>query len=164
MTHLRALACLLPLVTLTSSSQTPQVFGYRDFTQQAKWDASFMAVPDPKLAGEHLKTLTAAPHWASSPEDYTTAVIRSRQIQSRRPRHPDRPLQGPGSTSPAASSSKPSIPPATSSCPAPPPSTSTPKSTAATPSRTIPASSPPSIALPPPATSPPRSSTPTTAN
>jgi N-acetylated-alpha-linked acidic dipeptidase len=33
-----------------------------------------MAVPDPKLAGEHLKTLTAAPHWASSPEDYATAV------------------------------------------------------------------------------------------
>jgi len=33
-----------------------------------------MAVPDPKLAGQHLKTLTAAPHWASSPEDYATAV------------------------------------------------------------------------------------------
>jgi N-acetylated-alpha-linked acidic dipeptidase len=49
------------------------VFGYRDFTQQAKWDAAFLAVPDAKLAGEHLKTLTAAPHWASSPEDYTTA-------------------------------------------------------------------------------------------
>ena len=32
-----------------------------------------MAVPDPKLAGEHLKTLTAAPHWASSPEDKQTA-------------------------------------------------------------------------------------------
>ncbi|HWW22809.1 MAG TPA: M28 family metallopeptidase [Edaphobacter sp.] len=74
MTHLRALACLLPLVTLTASSQTPQVFGYRDFAQQAKWDAAFMAVPDPKLAGEHLKTLTAAPHWASSPEDYATAI------------------------------------------------------------------------------------------
>jgi N-acetylated-alpha-linked acidic dipeptidase len=74
LTHLRALVCLLPLATLTASSQTPQVFGYRDFTQQAKWDATFMAVPDPKLAGEHLKTLTAAPHWASSPEDYATAV------------------------------------------------------------------------------------------
>ena len=74
MTHLRALACLFPLVTLAASSQTPKVFGYRDFSQQAKWDASFMAVPDPKLAGEHLKTLTAAPHWASSPEDYATAV------------------------------------------------------------------------------------------
>ena len=32
-----------------------------------------MAVPDAKLAGEHLKTLTAEPHWASSPEDYKTA-------------------------------------------------------------------------------------------
>ena len=74
MTHLRALVCLLPLATLTAASQTPQVFGYSDFTQQAKWDAAFMAVPDPKLAGEHLKTLTAAPHWASSPEDYATAV------------------------------------------------------------------------------------------
>jgi N-acetylated-alpha-linked acidic dipeptidase len=74
LTHLRALACLLPLITLTAPSQTPQVFGYSDFAQQAKWDAAFMAVPDPKLAGEHLKTLTAAPHWASSPEDYATAV------------------------------------------------------------------------------------------
>jgi N-acetylated-alpha-linked acidic dipeptidase len=33
-----------------------------------------MAIPDPVLAGQHLKTLTAAPHWASSPEDYATAV------------------------------------------------------------------------------------------
>src|SRR5258708_32196811 len=33
-----------------------------------------MAVPDAKLAGQHLKTLTSAPHWASSPEDYATAV------------------------------------------------------------------------------------------
>src|ERR1700727_2754462 len=70
---------LLPLLLLTTlpapaQSPTPQVFGYRDFTQQAKWDATFLAVPDAKLAGQHLKTLTAAPHWASSPEDYATAV------------------------------------------------------------------------------------------
>ena len=76
MTHLRSLLCLLPLAVLTTSAQSPtvEVFGYRDFTQQAKWDAAFMAVPDPKLAGQHLKTLTSAPHWASSPEDYATAV------------------------------------------------------------------------------------------
>ena len=76
MTLVRTLACLLPLAPLAlfAQSPTPQVFGYRDFTQQGKWDASFMAVPDPKLAGQHLKTLTSAPHWASSPEDYTTAV------------------------------------------------------------------------------------------
>jgi N-acetylated-alpha-linked acidic dipeptidase len=53
---------------------TPGVFGYENFAQQAKWDAAFMAVPDARLAGEHLKELTKAPHWASSPEDYATAV------------------------------------------------------------------------------------------
>jgi N-acetylated-alpha-linked acidic dipeptidase len=70
----RTLACPFLLAALAASAQTPQVFGYRDFTQQAKWDAAFLPVPDAKLAGEHLKTLTAAPHWASSPEDYATAV------------------------------------------------------------------------------------------
>ena len=71
----RTAICLLPLALIaTAQSPTPQVFGYRDFTQQAKWDSTFMAVPDPKLAGQHLKTLTSAPHWASSPEDYATAV------------------------------------------------------------------------------------------
>jgi N-acetylated-alpha-linked acidic dipeptidase len=75
----RPLFCLFFLATtLTTTAQTStsprlQVFGYRDFTQEAKWDATFLAVPDAKLAGEHLKTLTAAPHWASSPEDYATA-------------------------------------------------------------------------------------------
>jgi N-acetylated-alpha-linked acidic dipeptidase len=75
LTHLRSVACLLPLALIASAqSPTPQVFGYRDFTQQAKWDAAFMAVPDAALAGQHLKTLTSAPHWASSPEDYATTV------------------------------------------------------------------------------------------
>lgn len=50
------------------------VFGYRDFGQQAKVDREFLAVPDAKLAGEELKTLTAAPHVAGSKEDYETAV------------------------------------------------------------------------------------------
>ena len=72
------LACALCLVTFAASAvhaqQTPKVFGYRDFTAQQKWDDAFMKVPDPKLAQIHLKTLTAAPHWASSPEDYATAV------------------------------------------------------------------------------------------
>jgi N-acetylated-alpha-linked acidic dipeptidase len=75
LTVLRTLTCLLPLALIaTAQSPAPQVFGYRDFTQQAKWDSTFMAIPDAKLAGEHLKTLTSAPHWASSPEDYATAV------------------------------------------------------------------------------------------
>ncbi|HEU4634568.1 MAG TPA: PA domain-containing protein, partial [Edaphobacter sp.] len=67
---------LLPLLsaTLLCHAQAPQVFGYRDFTQQAKWDAAFLPVPDATLAGEHLKVLTAKPHWASSQEDYATAL------------------------------------------------------------------------------------------
>lgn len=36
-------------------------------------EAHFLAVPDPKLAGEHLRTLTQAPHIAGSPEDKATA-------------------------------------------------------------------------------------------
>jgi N-acetylated-alpha-linked acidic dipeptidase len=66
---------LLLLAALSASAQNPvqHVFGYRDFSREAKWDALFLPVPDAKLAGEHLKILTAAPHWASSPEDYATA-------------------------------------------------------------------------------------------
>ncbi|QNI37948.1 M28 family metallopeptidase [Edaphobacter sp. 4G125] len=70
----RILACPLLLASFSAYAQAPQVFGYRDFSQQAKWDAAFLAVPDAKLAGEHLKILTAAPHWASSQEDYATAL------------------------------------------------------------------------------------------
>ena len=71
-----ALALLLPLSAFSARAQqdATSVFGFRDFTQQAKWDAAFQAVPDAALAGQHLKTLTKAPHWASSPEDYDTAL------------------------------------------------------------------------------------------
>jgi N-acetylated-alpha-linked acidic dipeptidase len=65
---------LLASAAFAKAQSAPSVFGYGDFTQQAMWDAAFMAVPDAKLAGAHLKELTKAPHWASSPEDYATAV------------------------------------------------------------------------------------------
>ena len=41
----------------------------------ASWKSKkkFMAVPDPKLAEEHLRILTEAPHIAGSPEDKATA-------------------------------------------------------------------------------------------
>jgi N-acetylated-alpha-linked acidic dipeptidase len=67
-----ALAALAP----AQLPQPPQSagFGFRDFAAQAKLDRDFLAVPDAKLAGEELKTLTAAPHIAGSKEDYATAV------------------------------------------------------------------------------------------
>ena len=76
MNHRLALAaCLLAPLALaqTTTQTTPQVFGYRDFSAQQQIDNTFLAVPDPILAGQHLKELTKAPHWASSPEDYATA-------------------------------------------------------------------------------------------
>jgi N-acetylated-alpha-linked acidic dipeptidase len=69
-------AASLLVLPFIAFAQTPssQVFGYSDFSQQAKWDKAFLAIPDAKLAGEELKTLTAEPHWASSPEDHKTAL------------------------------------------------------------------------------------------
>src|SRR5271157_6120025 len=51
----------------------PAVFGYADFTAQAKIEEKFLAVPDAKLAGQHLKILTSEPHLAATPEDRKTA-------------------------------------------------------------------------------------------
>jgi N-acetylated-alpha-linked acidic dipeptidase len=48
-------------------------FGYADFSTEAKLEEEFLAVPDAKLAGEELKTLTAEPHLAATPEDHATA-------------------------------------------------------------------------------------------
>jgi N-acetylated-alpha-linked acidic dipeptidase len=62
---------------LAQSTVAPpeKVFGFRDYAaSEARWDKEFLAVPDPALAREHLKRLTGAPHWASSPEDYQTAL------------------------------------------------------------------------------------------
>jgi N-acetylated-alpha-linked acidic dipeptidase len=76
--HAAWAACTIALSALPlfacASARAQSVFGYSDFSQQAKWDSAFMAIPDPKLAGEELKELTMAPHWASSPEDHTTAL------------------------------------------------------------------------------------------
>jgi N-acetylated-alpha-linked acidic dipeptidase len=58
---------------VTSLAPSQIVFGYNDFARQAKIDAEFLAIPDAALAGQHLKTLTAKPHIASSKEDKETA-------------------------------------------------------------------------------------------
>ncbi len=70
-------ASFLPAQNQSTNQTTPttptQYLGYRDHTAQAKWDQIFLATPDPALAEDHLKTLTASPHLASSPEDRKTA-------------------------------------------------------------------------------------------
>ncbi len=69
-----ALAAIPAAQTAPMPPLPQQVFGFHDFAgEQAKWDRDFLAVPDAKLAGEALKTLTAEPHVAGSPEDYKTA-------------------------------------------------------------------------------------------
>ncbi len=55
------------------SGNAAQIFGFRDATSEFAAEAKFLAVPDPKLAEEHLQRLTAAPHVAGSPEDRATA-------------------------------------------------------------------------------------------
>jgi N-acetylated-alpha-linked acidic dipeptidase len=63
-----------PLSAQSAPQPTPpSVFGYADFTAESKIEASFLAVPDAGLAGQHLKTLTAEPHLAATPEDRMTA-------------------------------------------------------------------------------------------
>jgi N-acetylated-alpha-linked acidic dipeptidase len=49
------------------------IFGFKDSVAECELERRFLAVPDPKLAQEHLKTLTQAPHLAGSPEDKATA-------------------------------------------------------------------------------------------
>ncbi len=49
------------------------ITGFRDAAGERELEKKFMAVPDPKMAEEHLRILTQAPHVAGSPEDRATA-------------------------------------------------------------------------------------------
>src|ERR1035441_5210672 len=49
------------------------ISGFRNAAAELEVEKKFMAVPDPKLAEEHLRILTEAPHIAGSPEDKATA-------------------------------------------------------------------------------------------
>ncbi|MGB8988661.1 MAG: M28 family metallopeptidase [Candidatus Sulfotelmatobacter sp.] len=59
--------------TAPSSASGQPIFGFRDASAENTTEARFLAVPDPKLAEEHLRTLTQAPHVAGTPEDKATA-------------------------------------------------------------------------------------------
>lgn len=60
-------------VQAASASDAPVISGFRDSNAEATLESRFLAVPDAKLAEEHLRILTKAPHIAASPEDKATA-------------------------------------------------------------------------------------------
>jgi len=51
---------------------TQAVFGYSNFDAESKIEEKFLTVPDARLAGQELKTLTAEPHLAATPGDRRT--------------------------------------------------------------------------------------------
>jgi len=56
-----------------SPSSGSAIFGFRDATTEQATESRFLAVPDSKLAEEHLRILTKAPHMAGTIEDKATA-------------------------------------------------------------------------------------------
>ncbi len=56
-----------------SKEQSRGISGFRNRAAEEEVEKRFLAVPDPKLAEEHLRTLTQAPHIAGSPEDKATS-------------------------------------------------------------------------------------------
>jgi N-acetylated-alpha-linked acidic dipeptidase len=56
-----------------SSHSTPAIFGFRDVAAESAIESRFLAVPEAKLAEDHLRILTQAPHMAGTIEDKATA-------------------------------------------------------------------------------------------
>lgn len=56
-----------------SSVAAQSIFGFHNSAEEAAVESRFLAVPDAKLAEEHLRILTEAPHMAGTPEDKATA-------------------------------------------------------------------------------------------
>src|SRR3954463_4665309 len=59
--------------TKPASDSTSTIFGFRDATAELAAESRFLSAPDPKLAEEHLRILTQAPHMAGTVEDKATA-------------------------------------------------------------------------------------------
>jgi N-acetylated-alpha-linked acidic dipeptidase len=76
---IRVWVVLLLLVGISQAQQakpdsgTLAITGFRNAAAEQHLEDLFLAVPDPKLAEEYLRILSAAPHIAGSPEDRKTA-------------------------------------------------------------------------------------------
>ena len=55
------------------SNSSPPIFGFRDSAAESAIESRFLAAPEAKLAEEHLRILTQAPHMAGTIEDKATA-------------------------------------------------------------------------------------------
>ena len=66
-------ASILPAQQSAPPKAPTAITGFRDATAERAAEERFLKVPDPKLAEQHLKTLTAVPHMAGTPEDRKTA-------------------------------------------------------------------------------------------
>jgi N-acetylated-alpha-linked acidic dipeptidase len=67
---------LFPNLSGTSQSLpdgAARLFGFRNRSEETAREIRFMVVPDAKLAEEHLRILSQAPHMAGTPEDKATA-------------------------------------------------------------------------------------------
>jgi N-acetylated-alpha-linked acidic dipeptidase len=68
------ISCFSAVVARNSAAPAPAtIFGFRDSAAENAAEGRFLAVPDPKRAEEHLRTLTRVPHMAGTPEDKETA-------------------------------------------------------------------------------------------
>jgi N-acetylated-alpha-linked acidic dipeptidase len=72
------LACVCALLAVAgggggTSVPAPRLLGFRDAAPQLDIDKQFLGVPDPRVAEQEMRALTAAPHLAGSPEDKKTA-------------------------------------------------------------------------------------------
>ncbi|HYL13849.1 MAG TPA: transferrin receptor-like dimerization domain-containing protein [Terriglobales bacterium] len=65
----------------SENSNQPTSFSSPNAGEESAVESRFLAVPDPKLAQEHLKILTRAPHIAGSPEDKATAEYVARKFR-----------------------------------------------------------------------------------
>jgi N-acetylated-alpha-linked acidic dipeptidase len=56
-----------------TGKSSSEIFGFRNPVAENATESRFLAVPDPKLAEQHLRILTQAPHVAGTAEDKATA-------------------------------------------------------------------------------------------
>jgi len=64
-----------------SSAPGTSIFGFRNSSAETAAETHFLAVPDSKLAEEHLRILTKVPHMAGTIEDRATADYVARKFR-----------------------------------------------------------------------------------